>query len=226
MSTTALVHSVTDLFGGRHRTKVVWAAFVSAMTVAGGVFLLADGTLRSVSGAPMLGPGIAIERPTTTGLFELPAALDEDRWEAIVIHHSGSPAGDAETLDRMHQSFGLEGLGYHFVIGNGDGMGDGVIHVGYRWTDQKPGAHVIGSADVSEWYNRRSIGICLIGNGEARGFTERQMRSLARLVQDLQGRFDIPAERVVLHRDLGNVRSPGRYFPEATFREQLLDAGR
>jgi len=154
-------------------------------------------------------------------LFRIEAPLDEHRWDSIVIHDLGQPAGDAAMIHRLHRSYGYQGLGYHFVIGNGNGMGDGVVHVGYRWNEQLPGVHVAGP--LGDYYNRHAIGICLVGNGDRRAFTEQQMNHLIRLVQRLQRRLNIPASRVLLHRDLfDSVSSPGRYFEAGRLEEQLI----
>ncbi len=155
-------------------------------------------------------------------VFQTRRPLDRERWNSIVIHHSGAAAGDADSLTRESLAAGLKGLGYHFVIGNGNGMGDGVVHVGYRWIDQLPGAHVSGPQQ--DEYNERSIAICLVGNGDKRSFTDRQMTQLVSLVQRLQAELHIPARNVYLHRDLSRVTSsPGRYFPTAMLQDQLLN---
>jgi N-acetyl-anhydromuramyl-L-alanine amidase AmpD len=155
-------------------------------------------------------------------LFQIAAPLDRSRWTGIVIHHSGEPAGDADSLARRHVHSGYQGLGHHFLIGNGNGLGDGVIHVGYRWNEQLPGAHVGGAAGLH--HNQHSISICLIGNGDRREFTDRQIAQLANLVQRLQAEMEIPARRVHLHRDLSpQTSSPGKFFPAARMQEQLLD---
>lgn len=158
----------------------------------------------------------------TDPVFNTSESLDHERWTSIVIHDLGSPSGDPDSIHRQHLSYGYQGLGYHFVIGNGNGLGDGVIHAGYRWNEQLPGVHTAGGD--AEYHNQHSIGICLVGNGERRPFTDRQMASLVNLIQRLQRELDIPASRVYLHRDVAAgadppVTSPGRYFA----RSQLID---
>jgi hypothetical protein len=143
------------------------------------------------------------------------------RWEMIVIHDSGSLSGTVRDLDAEARDSGLNGLGYHFVIGNGAGLSDGVVEASYRWNGQLAGAHVAAAPnpDSSEQFradqmNRTAIGICLVGHGDRSEFTEAQMRALVDLVRALQTRLDIPASRVVLHSDLNSaVSSPGRLFP-------------
>lgn len=191
------------------------------MTLLCTVLLLADDSMRPVGGAPMLGAGAAVNVTNhQSSLFQTATPLDQQRWQGIVVHHSGTPAGDAAALHRQHISYGLDGLGYHFVIGNGRGMGDGIIHIGERWDHQHAGAHAIGPD--GPWHNQHSIAICLIGNGESGTFTERQLASLAGLTRELARRFDIAPDRILLHRDIADVKSPGQFFPEAAFRERLL----
>ena len=201
------------------RPTLVWACFIGAMTLGGGLLALGDAEVSS--GFIAASPGWVSEMPAAADPIShtrVPAAPDQ--WTGILIHHSDQPAGDALSLHRRHLDMGLAGLGYHFVIGNGNGMGDGVIHVGYRWTDQLAGAHAARGADE---HNLHSIGICLIGNGDRRPFTERQMRQLVNLVQRLQREHNIPANAVKLHREVaGGVTSPGRFFAAGQLREQLL----
>jgi len=210
------------------RTQIVWIAFVAAMSIVIGVLSLDGGGRQGgfpaqavrpypASGLETLGTGDA----GNDRIFDLSEPLDTERWRGIVVHHLGRPAGDADEIHRVHVSQGLQGLGYHFVIGNGNGLSDGTIHVGYRWDRQLPGAHVAGPA--GDEHNVRSIGICLVGNGDRRAFSDRQIGQLIRLVHRLQRRLDIPASRVYLHSELtAPVSSPGRLFPAAEFREQLL----
>ncbi len=51
----------------------------------------------------------------------IPAAGISGRWTCIVIHHSADDRGTPESIDRAHRQRGWDELGYHFVIGNGDG---------------------------------------------------------------------------------------------------------
>jgi hypothetical protein len=211
--------------GPSRRTQFVFAAFAVAMTAA--MAVLALDTPQQAGGFPLTSITPLVDRPSVGDdlIFATKNGLDRQRWTGIVIHHLGEPFGTPESIHRQHLSWGYQGLGYHFVLGNGNGLGNGEIHVGYRWIEQLPGAHVVGEAGRT--HNEHSIGICMIGNGDRHGFSERQLKHLTRLVQRLQQEFGIPAEAVRLHSELASdLSSPGRLFPKADFRSQLLDAPR
>lgn len=190
------------------------------MTVVGALLgLLGSGggvTLEGLTLPPMasVSGGSSLER-----IFQSDRPVEQDRWRAIVIHHSSSPFGTPASISAEHRQANLSGLGYHFLVGNGSGMGNGDIHVGYRWLEQLPGAHAIGPR--AEAYNQHAIGICLIGDGNRRPFSDLQVRRLAELVAALARELDIPADRILLQSDIAETSSPGRFFPEAAFREYL-----
>ncbi len=205
------------------RTHVVWGALLASMTLVGGLLLALD---RSAIAGPALAL-VNVDRAATASnldaIFDTKTPIKPGAWTGIVIHHSGGAVGSAETLTRAHNARGFKGLGHHFVISNGQGAPDGQIFVGYRWPMQLPGVHVAGAK--AEAFNRQTIGICLIGDGERREFTQAQVARLTELVNALQTRFGIPDRNVFLHRDIAPTASPGRLFPEAAFRQMLADAG-
>lgn len=171
---------------------------------------------------PAVNASLVSDTLAPSPLFRTEVPLDRDRWTSVIIHHSGELAGNAETIGRLHLEHGARMMGYHFVIGNGNQMGDGVIHVGERWIRQMAGWHAVG--EDADYYNEHAIAICLIGNGDRRPFTERQVQQLIGLVQQLQRELGIPASAVRLHRDIagGLTTSPGRHFPTALLDQQLL----
>ena len=197
---------------------MVWLSLVGAMTLVGGTLLMLEDhrprTPQALMDTTPVGSEAGLE-----AVLDTDETLDTARWRGIVIHHSGSTHGNARTLDTEYRQAGLHGLGYHFVVSNGHGAVDGTIEVGYRWDAQLAGAHAMGPE--SDAYNRQTIGICLIGDGERRAFTDAQLASLVELVHTLQKACDIPDRAVVLHRDIAATSSPGRQFPEAAFRERL-----
>jgi hypothetical protein len=190
------------------RTLTVLAALVLSMTLVSTLLLVLEPTPLG----PIGGPVLTVVDPTPRGLDAVFNPIEKSRqWQAIIVHHSGTTRGNVRTLTEQHQDAGYAGLGYHFVIGNGDGAEDGEVQVGYRWKQQLDGLY------------RDAISICVIGDGDRSPPTPDQMEQLVRLTTALQHRLGIPAERVVLHTAIAqDTTSPGRLFPASAFRQQLL----
>lgn len=138
-------------------------------------------------------------------------------WKWIVIHHSASPTGSMAVFDKEHKAKGWDGVGYHFVIGNGTNTGDGRIEVTPRWPIQKWGAH---AKTIDNRYNEYGIGICLVGNFDVNRPTADQMRSLNRLVAYLMQTYHISQSNVIGHRDTKPTDCPGRFVNVAAIRQQ------
>lgn len=204
------------------RTQVVWASLVGTMTVLGGTLWALDrGPGMQTEGINL--PALLAESAPSNieSVLATRVPLRHDQWTSIVIHHSGSPFGTPASLQSQALAMQLRGIGYHFVVGNGNGLDDGEIHITDRWQKQVFGAHAAGPQ--GDRLNRSAIGICLVGDGDRWSFTPTQMTRVVELVRLLQQEFHIPRSRVVLHSDIAAVSSPGNLFPAAAFREQLLD---
>ncbi len=120
----------------------------------------------------------------------------------IVAHCSDSSWGSVPVIDGWHRERGFDRIGYQYVILNGMLLPDyfvpsmdGSISVG-RPIDgdcfidrNEAGAHSFG-------YNRKSVGICLIGEKE---FSLRQMSALIGLLVDLCDRYGIDTESILGH---------------------------
>jgi N-acetylmuramoyl-L-alanine amidase len=134
--------------------------------------------------------------------------------QMIVIHHT-SIVGKAEAL-RVLSARSADPVGVQYLIGN-DGSIDQLVDDGNRaW---HAGAGRWGTiTDV----NSASIGIELDNDGYA-PFTEPQIQSLLRLLQDLTTRLGIPRDAIVGHGDIAPVRKndPNVLFPW----ERLARAG-
>ncbi len=202
------------------RTKIVWGALVASMTgLVGLLSVLESGNTQLGAKGVSLSPLASITAGRgVDAIFNTKADLDTSDWDSIVIVHSGSPAGSAESIGAQHKDVGYDGLSYHFLIGNGTGMGDGEIHLGNRWLTQSKGAQLAG---LQTNRTTKAIEICLVGDGDRKPFTDQQVRYLAQVVNALSDRLDIPRDRIYLHEDLASTTSPGRYFPRANFNELL-----
>ena len=132
------------------------------------------------------------------------------KWHCIVIHHSATDFGGAARFDKGHKEKGWDGLGYHFVIGNGSDTRDGLVEVGPRWKEQRHGAHCRSEGD---YYNEHGIGICLVGNFDVEQPSAAQTQNLNKLVRFLCRRYNIPANKVYTHGGVTRqTRCPGKHF--------------
>ncbi|MGI9301545.1 MAG: peptidoglycan recognition protein family protein [Gammaproteobacteria bacterium] len=146
------------------------------------------------------------------------------RWKYITIHHSAGTFGNISFLQKVHRqrqpSDPVDAIPYHFVIGNGNGMGLGEIASDWRYEYGIWGAHVSGNnADR----NLRGIGICLIGNFEKQEVPKAQLDALVTLTRQLMKDFDIPAKNVTGHGYLPgeSTRCPGNKFPMSWFMSEV-----
>lgn len=188
--------------------------------------LAAQPAPRPVVTTPAPAPQAPAARPGVTAPREWQPVVRANNWRWIVIHHSATPTGSVAAFDRMHKQKGWDECGYHFVIGNGSGSGNGQVEVGPRWPKQKWGAH---AKTADNKYNEFGIGICLVGNFDVTRPTPRQQQELSRLVAYLMKTYNIPPERVLGHRDTKATECPGRYMNIEVVRRQaaqaLADAG-
>jgi N-acetylmuramoyl-L-alanine amidase len=134
--------------------------------------------------------------------------------EYIIIHHSATTQGDAETFRKNHKAQGWRDVGYHYIINNGTYSGDGEVETGR--TEAEDGAHC--SVDGM---NRKSIGICLVGNFDIDKPTPAQMEALERLCRDVIERHKIPVPKVLGHGEVAATNCPGKNFDMAAFRKRL-----
>lgn len=145
--------------------------------------------------------------------LKISESVSERSWKFIVLHHSATRSGSLEAIDAEHRqrldANGARwlGIGYHFVIGNGQGMADGQVQPTFRWREQLQGAHA-GSAA----HNELGIGICLIGNFEEAGPTPAQSAALAYLIEQLSKMYSLQRDQILRHGDLKATACPGKLF--------------
>lgn len=142
------------------------------------------------------------------------------RWKYVVVHHSGTPSGNAKIFDYFHRNIrGMEnGLAYHFVIGNGHDSGDGEIEVGDRWMRQIQGGHL-----RSDELNEIALGICFVGDFNSERPTKKQIAAAIELITYLNQRCGTPPI-FKAHREINPkpTECPGTNFPIKAF-HQLFD---
>jgi N-acetyl-anhydromuramyl-L-alanine amidase AmpD len=148
----------------------------------------------------------------------------ERKWQSIVIHHTATDRGDVASIHEAHlrrkdkSGNPWLGIGYHFVIGNGEGMDDGAIEPTFRWREQLHGAHAGGGE-----YNEYGIGIALVGNFEEHPPSPAQLAAIKRLVATLKANYGINSENVVAHSEVKATACPGKYFPMAEVSASVPD---
>lgn len=164
-------------------------------------------------------PGVVTSAPRKGSNPWRPTVASRE-WQHIVIHHTATHSGSVESINAAHMKNKDKsgnpwlGIGYHFVIGNGEGMPDGAIEPTFRWRTQIQGAH---AGSTNKDYNERGIGICLIGNFEKTPPSTAQRKSVKLLVQTLRAEYNIPTASVVGHKDIraSATECPGKLFPMA-----------
>lgn len=164
-------------------------------------------------------PAVATRLPGPANNPWKPPVAARD-WKHIVIHHTATSSGSVESINATHLKNKDKsgnpwlGIGYHFVIGNGDGMPDGAIEPTFRWRTQIQGAH---AGSTNKDYNERGIGICLVGNFEKTPPTSAQRKSVKLLVQTLRNEYKVLPGNVVGHNDIraSATECPGKLFPMA-----------
>jgi N-acetylmuramoyl-L-alanine amidase len=146
------------------------------------------------------------------------------RWRTITIHHSAGSYGDIDLLRRVHRQRQhrdpVDEIPYHFLIGNGNGLGLGEVVETGRWRLGIWGAHV-SARNMDR--NLRGIGICLIGDFETSQLPDPQFHAAVALTRSLMQRFRIPPERVTLHGKTPGEMTlcPGKNFPGTRFMQAI-----
>ena len=127
-------------------------------------------------------------------------------WKYIVLHHSATQAGSVNAFHNFHTKQGYGGVAYHFVIGNGHGMGDGEVQGTFRWKQQISGTHV----SVNSWdHNVFGIGICLVGNLENSPPTKAQTQALEKLISRLKQAHQIKNKNIFGHKHVKHDDASG-----------------
>ena len=137
--------------------------------------------------------------------------------ESIIIHHSRT--ADSKTLSwgaiRRHHidNNKWSNIGYHYGI---ELVRDGhEVLVGIM--PDAEGAHCSPSGT-----NRKSIGVCLVGNFDRYEPSPEQLEKCIELVLFLMRQYSIEADKVLGHREVDQRRTcPGRFFNMADFRDEI-----
>lgn len=140
--------------------------------------------------------------------------------KVIILHHSASPSSTkVGDIDRWHKArwpgfVSRRGyhVGYHYVV-EADGM------VTQTRDHDEEGAHCIGQ-------NKRSIGICVVGNFNSGYPTREQLRAVDRLIGDLTQEFGvlpIKPHRAYSRTDCFGTNLPDNYFEIAPKQHTMIE---
>ncbi len=177
------------------RTTRVLGSLVAAMTL-GALFLMA------IEQAP---PRLNPANMKLTVLDDHSFAVSK-QWERVVVHTS--PGGEDSLPLRCH----------FIVRRSADANGQWVDHT-RLWKLQEPGQHLylpgVG-------FNTRSIGICVMTDGNGGAMSREQFDALVSLVQGLQRKLKISASGVCLRNELPGGAGMMRSFPAEEFETRLL----
>lgn len=133
--------------------------------------------------------------------------------DKVIIHHSLT-ADDKRVswgaIRRYHMQRGWTNIGYTY----------GIELVNYDYEimvgrfESQDGAHTIGQ-------NKKSIGICVVGNFDKLEVPKRQWDPALALVRDILKRYGMTPDDVYGHRDFANKSCPGKHFDMQKFRHDL-----
>jgi hypothetical protein len=188
-----------------------------------GVLTLTSALLLTIAPAPLSPQATStlLASETTQSFDELyeqtAVTVDPHRWNYIYIHHSNSSAGNSHLLAGSDGALAPD----HFLIGNGDGCGDGDIEVGRRWQQQLPP----GTTPGADWIVQNCVSICVVGDFNKARPTPMQQRQLIELVQSLRARLHIPVDRVFWDQKPESAAGIGSYFPANDFKREIATAG-
>ena len=146
----------------------------------------------------------------------VPSPNHEPRRPILIVLHATEQRSVEESLDTLRTANSGGPVSSHYLVGD-----DGAIYQ-------------LVSDDLRAWHagpgrwgtitdvNSTSIGI-EIDNDGSEPFTDAQIASLLRLLEDLCERLDIPRTQVIAHADMAPTRKrdPGVHFPW----QRLAEAG-
>jgi N-acetylmuramoyl-L-alanine amidase len=150
-------------------------------------------------------------------LWKLSEGPDSFSVEYIILHHSLTTDGDTVSWNAIRRYHTLElqwdDIGYHYGIEFIDDRYE--ILAGRMLTDA--GAHC-----RQQGMNRRSLGICFVGNFDLIRPLPVQWDMGLKLVRSLMTVFGVPREHVCGHREFAEEKScPGVLFDIEQFRGEL-----
>jgi N-acetylmuramoyl-L-alanine amidase len=137
----------------------------------------------------------------------------------IILHHSltkDSKTVSWQAIRQYHMAeLGWRAIGYHYGIE----MVSGFYEILKGRMDDETGAHC-----RQDGMNRRSLGICCVGNYDVYAPDITMMFKLKQLVRSLMHIHNIPAENIYPHSHFAKYKScPGKLFPFERFINGIIN---
>ena len=118
----------------------------------------------------------------------------------IIIHHSHTKDGitlDYAAIRKYHiEHNGWRDIGYNYVVEN---YGGNMVARKGRTIGDK-GAHT-----VELGMNRKSVGVCIVGNFDLEPPSDEHLRMTAQLCMAIQVNWQIPVANILGHREVGEM---------------------
>ncbi|MBP8606191.1 MAG: hypothetical protein KBI46_10190 [Phycisphaerae bacterium] len=166
----------------RNRNVTVLFCLIASMTVGAAVLMALDNH-RPITGAYSLSSYLRLDpvEDAVRNTMSVPAG----QWQEVEIFYSRTSGGNADELGLMMGLTTGSSPEFHFVVGNGNGAGDGHIQASDLWKLQRL-CH--GRPGV--------VRICVIGDGSSNSVTDFQIKRTITLVESLVHTFNISPQRV------------------------------
>lgn len=175
------IHSGMDMTG-RNRSVTVLFLLIASMSL-GALVLMALDLHRPITGAYSLSSYLRLspaEDAVKNTLTQSPGY-----WDKIEVNYSHTSGGNAEELGLLTNLANGTKAEFHFVVGNGNGAGDGVIEASEFWRFQRL-CH--GRNGV--------VRICVISDGHLESMTDCQIKRTNALVECLLRTFNISPRNI------------------------------
>ncbi|HLE49390.1 MAG TPA: peptidoglycan recognition family protein [Patescibacteria group bacterium] len=132
--------------------------------------------------------------------------------EYFVVHHTAGKYHTESIITAEHIAKGFGDIGYNGIIGNGELTSDGKFYPGR--STKKEGAHTLS-------YNKKSIGVALVGDFNITEPTTLQLDSLRKAIIASSAIYEIDPFKVVGHRELNDTQCPGNNFTTDKFKRPV-----
>lgn len=129
------------------------------------------------------------------------------KWQYLMLHHTATgPNETVESIRAMHLKRGFNDIGYHYLIVRKDGKG----YLKSGRPDTKAGAHCPG-------WNSKALGLSVVGyfhpgNKLSEVMSEALYQYVLAAVCHLCKKYNIPASRLLAHREKKATACPGDWF--------------